>query len=256
MCPICRITHGGGSPIANRIDANVRRRLCGVRARAAAPSRPRRARCSPPDRRQQHAAAHVAHALALARRRAEHERRRRQVARARPQRQQLVAQHRQDPDLPHAGLGLGLSDHDLAARQVDVAPRQRQGLRDPQPGEHERREQRAPLAASAAAGVDPARRVEQRRDVVGAVDVAAARLRPQASRRRRPFATLRGTSSYSNATSRIAASVVSVLLIDVALSGRIRRPSRSRSGLPFAIAARRAPPPGPSPAGSGRRPRP
>ena len=30
MCPICAITYGGGSPSANRIDANVRRSECGV----------------------------------------------------------------------------------------------------------------------------------------------------------------------------------------------------------------------------------
>ena len=94
---------------------------------------------------------------------------------ARPVVAQLVAQHRQHVHDAHPRVGLGGANGDRAACEVHVTPAQGQRLADPQAGEGERGEQRAPLtAADRGALVELAGGVEQRCDVVGPVEPRAS----------------------------------------------------------------------------------
>ncbi len=102
----------------------------------------------------------------------------RRVAVAAAQRRQLVAQRAPDLHLAPPGVGLGLPDVQPAAREVHVTPPQLAQLRDSQPGEHEHREHRAALDMPAIlrrVAVQFARRVEQRPNLPGAVQVGAHR---------------------------------------------------------------------------------
>jgi hypothetical protein len=72
--------------------------------------------------------------------------------------QQVVAQHRAEVDLAHAGLGLGVRDVDRAVREIDVADFDPTELRVTQPGTGETGDDRPPCA-------DPAARV-----LLGVVD--------------------------------------------------------------------------------------
>jgi hypothetical protein len=85
---------------------------------------------------------------------------------------QLVGEHREDVDLADAGIGLGGADRDPPPGEVDVAPAQRRALADPQAGEDESGDQ-GPAARGTRRrrGVELGRGVEQRDDLLGAVEI-------------------------------------------------------------------------------------
>ena len=94
-----------------------------------------------------------------------------EVGGVRPVGRQLVVQRGDDVDDPLAGLGFRPADGDLARGELDVAPAQRRCLADTQPGEDEDGDE-ATASGRACRGrpVQPRRRVEQRLDLLGAVE--------------------------------------------------------------------------------------
>src|SRR5215472_12935297 len=92
---------------------------------------------------------------------------------------QLAAKHWQDVYFSYAGIGLGLAHEEPFAGKVDVSPAQVGQLSDAETGEEERREQSATVLESAllvasssesGSGVERARCVQQRFDLLGAVE--------------------------------------------------------------------------------------
>nr|WP_228430577.1 hypothetical protein [Baekduia soli] len=112
----------------------------------------------------------------------EHEVGRRRERDARLPSEQLVTQHRQDRHRPMPGRRLrvlDVADAQPARREVDIAPPQRERLADPQPRERQRRDQRPTQARVAIPPrrrltVHAARRVQQRDDVIRAVEMRRA----------------------------------------------------------------------------------
>nr|WP_272476194.1 hypothetical protein [Baekduia alba] len=94
-------------------------------------------------------------------------------------REQLVAEDGPDVDLAvAAGIGLRLADRDAAAGEVDIAPTQLARLADAEPREDERGDQRAPARRPCTLRrVDLARRLQERGDVLGGVEVHRPLLR-------------------------------------------------------------------------------
>jgi len=92
--------------------------------------------------------------------------------------EQLVAQDREEVHGPLGGGGLDAADVERPARQVEVAPAEVERLPDAEPGEDEDGEERAPPRRRPASlvAVEVPGGVEERGDVLGAVEVGASRL--------------------------------------------------------------------------------
>ena len=104
-----------------------------------------------------------------------------------------VAQDRQDLDLAQAGRRLGAADEDARACQIDVAPEQVAELVRAGAGEDERGDDRLAFGEFVVGvAVELGRRLQQRLDLRGAVDVDGRRAL-LARRRRLPSAAFSAT---------------------------------------------------------------
>ncbi len=124
-----------------------------------------------------------------------------------------------DVDRPHARVRLGSPHLDRAAARGRRRATQRERLTDPQPGEHERRDERAALAVPAPCGaveLAGARRAAPRCARRGRASCGPAST--AGSRRRRPCARLRGDQLVLDGALEDRREHRNVLLIDVALS--------------------------------------
>ena len=138
------MTSGAVSPIANRSEANVRRRECGVSRGGSGGLSSLSSRSSAfSTALRKDALADVRGGLPAALTGREDQRLRPRVAYPCLVLRELVAERGQELDLAHASVGLRLTHTQASAREVDVTPAHGERLADPQPREHERGQERA-----------------------------------------------------------------------------------------------------------------
>ena len=142
---------------------------------------------------------------------------------------EVVAQERQQIDLPQAGLGLGAADVDAAVGEVDVAPAQVAELVGAGAGEEQRGDDRpAVVGEPLSVRVELARRLQQGR-ICSAVSrcTGAAFAEPASA----AGGGVLGMCPYSTATESTHCRASIVLLIDAGGRGRSARPPSLRMRL-------------------------
>jgi hypothetical protein len=213
------MTYAGSSPLAISSDAKVWRSECDVipsgsaTARAAAAPHPRgrlpsRARAS----------ARRCPRRATGRTR-EHEVVGAGTLRGVPMRLELLEQDPEHVDRPHARVRVGRRNPEPAAREVDVAPAQRECLVDPRTSEHEHAQQDPAVRPRPSSSPAP----RMRASIWSAVSRWTRGGREAFTLRLRPRAGFDGIRPYSTASSWICASRA-IVLFDL-------RPPESRSAV-------------------------